>query len=119
MENLAEAKQLVVPKLLVGTLDSPILGGDGNREFLLVLAPDAHVAGAAPRLLAGAALAAAERAEQAAEDDDAFRVVPDEGLSPLLTEPPRRPERKKTAYSRSAAHAKRKEAEAAARDPKL
>ena len=63
---------------VVGTLDSPILGGDGNREFLLVLAPSAHAA-SAPRLLAGAALAVAEQGDEAQADDSEFLVVPEEG----------------------------------------
>lgn len=79
---------------VVGQLESPILGGDGNREFLLALAPAGAVSVAAPR-------AAPPPDDASAPVDSGAAVVfpvaaDDDFLSPVAP-----PEQRKSAHSRA------------------
>ncbi|KAL1522819.1 hypothetical protein AB1Y20_017788 [Prymnesium parvum] len=83
---------------LVGSMESPILGAQGNREFLLVLGPAQHIVGSPVQL-------AVRRApdEENAEEE-----------SGSIQEPVQRPQRRQTAHSRAALHANRRESKSAA-----
>ena len=72
---------------VVGRFDAPILGGDGNREFLMALAPAVH-----RPLAEGAPFAA----PPASSDHGSGEAALDDGLSPLP-----RPDRKISAHSRA------------------
>ena len=82
---------------VVGQIESPILGGDGNREFLLTLAP-AGVAASAVRRVAPPPVDASAPVDSGGGEagDGAPPASADDGLSPMAP-----PEQRKSAHSRA------------------
>lgn len=97
-------------------MDSPILGGDGNQEFLIVLAHSAQIS-EPPRLWARAATGLGAQREIGEKHEEQPPAENEE--TQLVQLPPARPKRKQTAHSRALAHARRKEQQADTRGTKL
>ena len=96
---------------VLGEMPSPLLGGDGNKEFLVALAPAAfaHRRPAPADVASGAAGAVGDDPTVAA----AAPALHDEEAPPLVAgiPPPVRVQRPKSAASRAAAYAQKKEVE--------
>ena len=81
---------------VVGQLESPILGGDGNREFLVALAPAAQQSRVAAAPPTDSSRTEEEEEEEEEEGHGSAPVSADDGLSPMAP-----PEQRKSAHSRA------------------